>query len=315
MDNFLIVAKQVAIFCTLIGMGVACRRLRLLDESAARGVVNILIVLVTPAVVIDSFCRPFDSAMLRQLGLAAVVATAAHFVAIAIACLTFRGNGRTLPVLRDAAVFSNVGFMGIPLEHALLGAQGVFYGTVYLSVFNVFLWSWGLWEMKNAGLRVKNVKSNVITLNMVVNPGTVGIFIGVPVFLFSIPLPEIVSAPLGMMAGLNTPLAMLVIGYYLGGTDLGTFLRIPSVHVVALVRLVVFPLVVLAGLCLIRDSLDRTMSLAVVTAASAPVAAIVTMFAAKYGRDVDMSVGLVSCTTMLSLFTMPMVNALAMCVL
>ena len=71
MDNFFIVAKQVAIFYALIVTGVVCRRLRLLDEASVRGVVNILIILVTPAVVIDSFCRPFDSAMLRQLGLVA----------------------------------------------------------------------------------------------------------------------------------------------------------------------------------------------------------------------------------------------------
>lgn len=315
MDNFFIVAKQVAIFYALIVTGVVCRRLRLLDEASARGVVNILIVVVTPTVVIDSFCRPFDSAMLRQLGLAAVIAVAAHLVAIAVAVFAFRGQARTRPVLRDAAVFSNVGFMGIPLEQALFGSQGVFYGTVYMAVFNVFLWSWGLWEMKREESRVKNGIANVITLNMVVNPGTVGIFIGVPVFLFSIPLPEIVSAPLGMLADLNTPLAMLVIGYYLGGADLRAFFRIPSVHVVALVRLVVFPLIVLGGLWFLRSSLDRTMALAVMTAASTPVAAIVAMFAAKYERDVDMSVGLVSCTTILSMVTMPSVIALAMCVL
>jgi predicted permease len=57
------------------------------------------------------------------------------------------------------------------------------------------------------------------------------------------------------------------------------------------------------------------MMLALVVAASAPVAAMVSMFAAKFGRDVDLSVGLVSGTTLLSVFTMPPVIALAMEVL
>ena len=55
--------------------------------------------------------------------------------------------------------------------------------------------------------------------------------------------------------------------------------------------------------------------LALVTAASAPVAAMVSMFASKYERDVDLSVGLVSGTTLLSILTMPPVIAFAMEVL
>ena len=114
------------------------------------------------------------------------------------------------------------------------------------------------------------------------------------------------------MAGLNTPLAMLVIGFYLAGADFRRVLATPAAYVAAFVRLVAFPLVLVGALWLMRGHLDRTMSLAMVIAASAPVAAMVTMFAAKFERDVDLSVGLVSGTTLLSMLTMPPVIALAM---
>ena len=65
----------------------------------------------------------------------------------------------------------------------------------------------------------------------------------------------------------------------------------------------------------LRAHFPREMMLALVTAASAPVAAMVSMFASKFERDVDLSVGLVSGTTLLSIFTMPPVIALAMEVL
>ena len=57
------------------------------------------------------------------------------------------------------------------------------------------------------------------------------------------------------------------------------------------------------------------MMLAMTVAASAPVAAMVSMFAQKFGRDVDVSVSVVSGTTLLSILTMPVVIALAMGVL
>ena len=73
------------------------------------------------------------------------------------------------------------------------------------------------------------------------------------------------------------------------------------------------PAVVLAGLAAARGfNLDSTMAIALTASASAPVAAMDTMFAAKYGRDVGVSVGLVAVTTILSIVTMPMLVGLAM---
>ena len=147
---------------------------------------------------------------------------------------------------------------------------------------------------------------------MLINPGTVGLLIGLPLFLFSITLPSIVRTPVKLMSELNTPLAMLVIGYYLAGADLGAVIRSRQAHLTLAVRLVVSPLVLIAVFWFCRGFLDRTMMLALTIAASAPVGAMVTMFASRYGRDVDLSVGLVSGSTLLSIFTMPPVIALAM---
>ena len=78
-------------------------------------------------------------------------------------------------------------------------------------------------------------------------------------------------------------------------------------------RLLAIPALVVAGLAVARGfNLDSTMAIALTASASAPVAAMNTMFAAKYGRDVDVSVGLVSVTTLLSILTMPLIIGLAM---
>jgi len=89
----------------------------------------------------------------------------------------------------------------------------------------------------------------------------------------------------------------------------------PSAYLAAAVRLIVYPLAMVALLFPLRAHFPREMMLALVTAASAPVAAMVSMFASKFERDVDLSVGLVSGTTLLSILTMPPVIAFAMEVL
>ena len=117
------------------------------------------------------------------------------------------------------------------------------------------------------------------------------------------------------MANLNTPLAMIVIGYALAGVEFGKVLRTGALYVATVVRLVACPLLAIAALYPFRAALDRNMMIATVIAASAPVAAMVSMFATKYNRDVDVSVAVVSGTTLLSILTMPVVVAFAMGVL
>lgn len=313
MQNLATVATQVGILFALMAVGAICRRTRLVDGPAVKGIVNLLIIVVTPCLIVDVFQRPFEPSMLRSFLLGFAISFAAHIALIAIARLTARGDAKSLPVLRLATVFSNAGFMGIPLEYAILGPKGVFYGIVYVATFNLFIWSWGLMQMRDEG-RGKSVTWQDVR-PMVLNPGTFGLVLGLPLFLFSVTLPSIVKTPVHLLSELNTPLAMVVIGFYLAGADFRRVIRTPAAYVSTFVRLVAFPLLMIGALWFLRGYVDRMMSLAIVIASSAPVAAMVTMFASKYERDVDLSVGLVSGTTLLSIATMPPVIALGMEVL
>ena len=308
MDNFLTVARQVVILFVLMGFGAGMRKAKFFEGKAVEGLVNILILVVTPCLIMDVFQRPFQPSMLAGLGLAFLVASVGHLLVIASAYLFVRHPDDNVRCpLMLAAVFSNAGFMGIPLEQAILGDAGVFFGIVYVVVFNLFMWSWGYVAMNRAG-RAFNLKT-------VVNPGTVGLALGLPLFFFSVKLPAVIGVPVHQIANLNTPLAMIVIGYYLAGAKLGKVAGMFAVYVAAFVRLVGYPLAMIALLYPFRHHLDRNMMLATVIAASAPVAAMVSMFAAKFSRDVDVSVGVVSGTTLVSILTMPVVIAFAMGVL
>ena len=315
-DNLLIVAQQVAILFVLMGFGAAMRRAGLFKENAIDGIVNVLILVVTPCLIVDVFQRPFDPSMLKGLGCAFALAALVHVIMIVLSGLVLRHRDENVRrPLRLAAVFSNAGFMGVPLEQAVLGDVGVFYGIVYVVVFNLFMWSWGLRTMCAEGTWKGGGGKGPMNLKMWINPGTVGIALGLPLFFLSVKLPTVIGVPIHHMANLNTPLAMIVIGYALAGAKFGKVLRTGAVYVATVLRLVVCPLLAVLALYPFRRMLDRNMMLAMAVAASAPVAAMVSMFAAKYRRDVDVSVTIVSGTTLLSILTMPVDIALAMAVL
>lgn len=316
MGNFLTVAQQVVILFVLMGFGAGMRRAKFFADGAIDGMVNMLILVVTPCLIVDVFQRPFDPSMLTGLGVAFLVAALGHCAVIACASLCVRHRDEDVrKPLALAAVFSNAGFMGIPLEQAILGDEGVFFGVVYVVVFNLFMWSWGYRTIYRPASPAARPATFGANLRMVVNPGTVGLALGLPFFFLSIRLPDVVGVPIHQMANLNTPLAMVVIGYYLAGAKLGRVARMGGVYVAAFIRLVGYPLAMVAALYPFRHHLDRNMMLATTVAASAPVAAMVSMFAAKFRRNVDVSVAIVSGTTLASVLTMPVVIAFAMSVL
>lgn len=310
LDSLSLVSKQVGVLFALMVVGFLCNRRKLLNAVAIKGVTELLVLIVTPCVIVHSFIQQkFAPSLLGDLGWALAVSVFAHVVGAAIAflCLHDRNPNRG-GVLRFAVIFSNAGFMGIPLEYALLGADGVFFGAMYVVVFNLVCWSLGVAVMcrgmKNVGLRA-----------LFVNAGTVGVALGLPFFLFSLKLPEVLGRPVEMLADLNTPLAMIMVGWYLAETDFRPVLRCGAAYGVAALRLVVVPLVVIAAFVGVRacvPALNPVMAVAISTAAAAPTAALTTVIAARYDKDVSTATSLVSGTTLLSILTMPPIVGFAL---
>lgn len=308
MENLLLVSHEVGVLFLLMGVGALTYRAKILTEQSIKGIVELLVVVVTPAVIIDVFSRPFDSTMLKGLGIAAILSIIIHFVAILVAKAAIHvHNENTSVVLKLGVIFSNSGFMGIPMERAILGDIGVFYGVVYMVVFNLFMWSYGLKKMQRGG---KSLGAAI--RSMTINPGTIGLALGLAVFLAPGELPELIATPIHFLSDLNTPLAMLVIGYYLARTNLFQALSRFSVLWSIALRLVVMPLVFFALAYMLKSRVDSNVLLALMIAAAAPTAAMVSMFAAKFERDIATSVALVSASTALSVFTMPLVITLAL---
>ena len=202
-------------------------------------------------------------------------------------------------VLRFGAVFSNCGFMALPLQKAVLGDEGVFYGAVFVAVFNILVWSYGLLDMSSdGGFDIKKI---------ILNPGVLGAAAAALLFFLRIRLPELVSGPVGYISALNTPVPMLVIGCHLSKTDFKKALSDKGIYLVTALRLIAIPCAAL--LIMKLCGVSGTILTACTIAASAPVAATTTMFATKFNRDAELSVGLVSVTTLISVVTMPVIIA------
>ncbi len=305
LHNLLTVFWQVVALFLLMAFGFAGERAKIINENGSKVLSNISLVFVTPCLIINSFNIEYNPEKLTGLLVCLAASVIIHAVSILGVELATKGKktaAEKLRVIKFAIVFSNAGYMGIPLQEAVLGADGVFYGSVYVAIFNVTLWTYGV--VLSTG-KIGEISGK----KLLANPGLIGVIIGILLFLLPVSLPKILSQTVSSMAALNTPLAMLIVGFYLAKSNLLTALKDKSVYLVAAFKLITIPLVTLGVmyLCGVRGA----PLVAMVTTASAPTAAATSMFATKFDNDVILSVNLVTVTTVLSIITMPVLVALA----
>ncbi len=303
LQNLLTVFWQVVALFGLMAFGFAGFKTGLINDSGSKIMSNVLLYFVTPCLIINSFNIEYDPSKIKGLLVCFLASFLIHAATILIVHLIFKGNpdGR-LRVLRFACVFSNAGYMGLPLQQAVLGSDGVFYGSVYVAMFNIMLWTYGV-ICSTGDFKALSGKK------LLTNPGIIGVTIGFLFFLTPLTIPNVLGTVISNMAAVNTPIAMIIIGFYLASSNILKALRDKSVYLVSFIRLILIPLLSLGimYLCGIRD----TVLVATVTAASAPVATATSLFATKFDNDIELSVNLVSFTTVISIITMPVIVSLA----
>lgn len=304
LENILTVANQVVILFILIAVGAICRKTKLFCEKAVSSMTNLILYIVTPCVIINSYTREFKPDMLKGLLITTVAAIISFVINILLShSLLHDKDDKRERLIRFASVFSNCGYMSIPLQNAILGADGVFYGATYIAIFNIVLWTYGVRLMSGD-------KKSISLKKIFVNPGIIGTVLGIIVFLSPVKPPSTISEPIGHLAALNTPIPMLIIGYHLMGS--GFKLKGFPVYLSMFLKLILFPTIMFLGLYLY--GIHGTVLISSVTSVAAPVAAATTMFSDKFGGDTPLSATMVSVSTLISIITMPLIIGIALAI-
>ena len=306
MDAFLSVVLEVAVILLLILVGYFTVKKGMFTKESLGSITSFLLYIITPCLIVSSFLSAESGKLDGWTLLLAVVLPALSIViSIAVSYLFFRREplGRRR-VLRFSTVFCNVGFMGIPLVEGIVGSEGVLYGSFFIAVFNIFCWTYGFVMMGGGKVRLKA---------LLLNPGVIGIVIGLPLYLLDVPVPALIERPIELISALNTPLAMIVVGGYIAQVKLRAFVSDLAVYKMAVLRLVVAPLLYLALVWLLRP--DETLLMSTVIQAATPVAANCVLFAVQYDSDAELASKSVAVSTALSVVTIPLLTVLVQALL
>lgn len=300
---FLIVANQMVIMFILIMIGFMIRRVKLIDHDGSKTLSNVLLLLVNPVLIMNSFLTvEYDVSKVRNLFVTFLFAVLTHLLGIIASRLLLSGREDDTRIARYSAVYSNCGFMGIPLINSVLGAEGVFYITAYLVVFNFLTWTHGL-------ILITGDSSPKQLARGLRSPVMFTMLAGMIFYFFRIHIPANIGSALTYVANMNTPLGMFVAGAALAEAHPLEALKKKQVYLVALAKLIIMP--VLAAAVMLPFHPADVVYYTVVAAAASPVATTCTMMALRYDKNYHYASELYVVTTMMSMLTIPAVMAIA----
>ncbi len=297
-----IVLHQAIVMFILILVGAICFKTKILSKETVNQISGLVLKIVNPIVILMAYQKEYKPELVKNLGLTFLLSGIAFFVAMAVSYLGIKNKeGRETVIERFSSIYSNCGFMGIPLVMAMFDYDGVFYLTAFLTVFNALVWSHGVMQMSGE----KSLKSLGKVLR---SPAIIAIILGMILFFLQIELPSILAETLEEIGSLNTPLAMIVAGATIIQTNLLEVFKKPRIFYISFLKLICIPVI-----CIILFKLfpfEKTVEMTVLAAVAAPSATICTMQCLQYNRNAAYASELFGVTTLFSIGTMPLMMIL-----
>lgn len=300
-----IVLHQVTIMLLLLLVGMLAAKRGILTISATRVFCNVLLMVVVPSTIINAYYRTFEKENVYQLFLSFALAAGFHFFAILLSRILIRKDkGNKYRMERLGVIYSNCGFMGFPVLTALLGEDGIFLGTAFIAMFNIFIWTEGIKTLKE-GEKIGIKKA-------LINPGCIGVAIGLLLYFTQIKLPAPVVETVAYLSSMNTPLAMIITGVFLLEVSPKEVIRDFRAMYISVIKTLVIPLLFLAVLILLQTSAwfdgAKEVCIAVIIGAACPTGASVILIPASMNMDGSEGTKLMAISTLFSIITLPLVS-------
>lgn len=305
MVELVTVINQVATLFVILVIGVVAGRFKILDTTGTMKLSEILLYVTSPMLVLSSFSVEFSSDKIINIIWVMGISSLVYIVAIVLSKVIYRKfDSQIEPVLRFTTIFSNSGYMGVPLMKALFGTEGAFLGSFIIVVFNIFLWSAGYVLFGGKGTK-KQILKKVLT-----SPAVIAMYAGTLLLVFGFKIPDAIMTAITSIGDMTMPLSMLIIGGVMSRMKFTDIFKDWRVYFSSFIRLIFMPL---AGLMISKIiGMPELPGLIIVTALAMPAAANTTIFAEMFDKDSIFASKCVVVSTILSIATIPLIVYITM---
>ena len=306
MDTLLIMLKNVLIFVLLALPGYLLVKGKILGEKQSGAFSKLLTYVGMPFLILSSTLKiSFDGEFLKSI-LFILVFGIAFIVATFFLTLLFTKkdrNEKRKGVARFCMVFANNGFLGIPLAKAVFGDSPIITYVIVLNIItNILMFIIGVYL-------ISGDKKAISLKKAFLNPVLIAFIVGIVLKLLNVNeyVPEIDTYST-YFSNIVTPLSMVILGIKMAGIPFAKLFSEWRTYYVSAIKLVIFPALGIALLFFLRLFLNVNVDMikGFFIAFAVPTAGLASAFADQYCGDVENATIYTLGTTLISVFTLPL---------
>ena len=297
------VTNSVISFFLVMLVGIYGSKRKIITDEINTGLSEILVRICLPMLILSSFLVSYDEQVKINVYKSFLYSSLIFLLTIIISYIfVLPVKGEKKGILHFANIFTNTGFMGIPLLQMIYGPEGVIYGASYNVIFNLFLWTYGLALFKGSDSKESIFKKITSSL---MNSCILALSIGLIVLTFSLKVPEVIASTAKLVGGLTGPLSMLIVGVYVSKINFKEYLKDWTVLYGILTKLIIIPVV---AILISKFLWDINLILkSILIQVAMPTATLGSIFAQKYDKLPDYTTVLIMIITICSVITIPIV--------
>lgn len=257
-----------------------------------------------------------------------------------------RPEAKHKSIYRLMTIFSNVGFMGIPVIKSIFGDGAMIYVAFYILGYNIMLYTVGMFLSQKAGednrlhavsylealaangegrskgaadeqqtirdtLSLEKKSGMAEFVKRLINPGVVAALLAVVIFAFGIQMPGPVVTFCDYMGNTTIPLSMIMIGISMAQADVREVFTDWRIYVFILLRMVALPIAMTFALkgVVAACAIDPVVFGVFIVELGMPVGSIIVMMTREKGADAAYCTRGVVLSTLASILTIPLICA------
>lgn len=301
MNIFSSVIFQISVLFSFIIIGFILCRLNFLPRETGRVFSRIENSIFMPAVVINTFWTNCTIKNITEKWIFIAYSIGILAFCILTAFIVSRYIGKTeylQKIYRYSISFSNFGFVGTAMVSGIYGDNSIelFDYLMFTLPLNLFTYSVGIaWLVPNS--------QKLFSVKTFLNPIFVSLFIGAALGLLSVPKNELASTVISSAANCMAPVAMILTGFVIGGYNLRDLFKHPQTYIVAGIKLVALPSVIVLFLTLIKA--PQEIIVATLCAHAMPLGLNTVIIPSAYGENPETGASMALVSQLCSIITIP----------
>ncbi len=295
---------QMLALLIMIGAGYFMAKKEMMDAHTNTQMSKMIVNVFNPMLILSSAANSAGLVPLGTIGLVGIIALGMFAVFVVTGMVLsplFDKIPEQRKIFQEMFVFSNLGFIGIPVVSSILGEEYVVYVTEFLLIYTIVFYTYGVALMDG--------KFSPSSLKSMFNPGTISGLLALLIIACGIQLPGFIKTAVTYLGNVTSPMALVAVGFTLAHSDLKKIFCQPRLYVFSAIKLLLLPLAMLPLLKLITG--DQALISVCIVMFGMPIGNMPLILGTQKGIDPSTCSAAIILTTILCVFTIPVLLTFA----